>query len=38
MLFFTRIQLVARVLACAGATARIKWIRLGTKPIHDTGA
>ena len=38
MLFFTRVKLVARVLVCARATARIKWIRLGTKPIHDTGA
>ena len=38
MLFFTRIKLVARVLACVRAIARIKWIRLGTKPIHDTGA
>ena len=35
--FFTRIKLVARVLACARAMARIKWIRLGevsTKSHH----
>ena len=30
-LFFTRIKLVASVLACARAIARIKWRRLSTK-------
>ena len=29
MLFFTRIKLVARVMACACAIARIKWRGLG---------
>ena len=36
VLFFTRIKLVARVLACARANARIKWRRLiPTKLIKE---
>ena len=33
MLFFTQIKLVARVLACARAIARIKWKRLIVTPV-----
>ena len=33
VLFFTRIKLVASVLVCARAIARIKWIRLNTPKL-----
>ena len=34
MQFFTRIKLLARVLACARAIARNEWRRLGLKVLH----